>query len=456
MRKKMPRREFLKVAGTTALAVSAAALTGCSDTPEGNGSSSSSSASSGAASSGSSSSGSTSSGSTGSGKDEADENGIIWKMLYINGTNGLSLHGYDPAGKEPAGDIKLPSVWDGYPVVGILESFLKGNKKIRSVEIPDSVTSLESRAFEQCTNLQSVRLSKNIGKIGGNAFKGTALTVVEIPNSVKYIGYGAFEDCTSLHTVVLGAGVETIEMMAFRNTALESVQMPKSLRTIGESAFERCTKLTAVTLNEGLTTLGVSVFYGAPISTITLPKTLRNMNGSVFGECKNLKTVTIEDGVTVIGASAFVTSGLESVVRIPKSVDKVGKLAFYMCKLKQVIFEANDGTKIKEIGEMAFGDNRTMETAVLPDGLQEIAQEMFRYCDAMSRVYIPASVRTIRKDAFYGAKGLEKIYFGGTQAQWDAMVIESNDRGYWDSEESKKCLKNAEVICNAHPQDALN
>lgn len=454
MRKKMPRREFLKVAGTTALAVSAAALTGCGDTPEGNGSSSSSSASSGAASSGSSSSGSTSSGSTGSGKDEADENGIIWKMFYINGTNGLSLAGYDPAGKEPAGDIKLPSVWDGYPVVGILGDFLKGNKKIRSVEIPDSVTRIGLGAFQECTNLQRVRLSKNIGEIDLYAFKGTALTVVEIPNSVKCIGYGAFEDCTSLHTVVLGAGVETIEMMAFRNTALESVQMPKSLRTIGESAFGKCTKLTAVTLNEGLTTLGVGVFYGAPISTITLPKTLRNMNGSVFGECKNLKTVTIEDGVTVIGAGTFVMSGLESVVRIPKSVDKVGELAFYECKLKQVIFEANDGTKIKEIDEMTFGYNRTLETAVLPDGLQEIAQEMFKYCDAMSCVYIPASVRNIRKDAFYGAKGIKKIYFGGTQAQWDSMIIEPGDSFAGMSTET--CLKKAEVICNAHPQDALN
>ena len=147
MRKKMPRREFLKVAGTTALAVSAAALTGCSDTPEGNGPSSSSSASSGAASSGSSSSGSTSSGSTGSGKDEADENGIIWKAGLDS--NGMSLWGYDTAGKEPSGDIKLPSVWKGRPVVGISGSFLKGNEKIRSIEIPDSVISLENFAFEQ-------------------------------------------------------------------------------------------------------------------------------------------------------------------------------------------------------------------------------------------------------------------------------------------------------------------
>lgn len=35
MRKKMPRREFLKVAGTAVLVVSAAALTGCGDTPSG-------------------------------------------------------------------------------------------------------------------------------------------------------------------------------------------------------------------------------------------------------------------------------------------------------------------------------------------------------------------------------------------------------------------------------------
>ena len=205
MRKKMPRREFLKVAGTTALAVSAAALTGCGGTPDNNGSSSSSSASSGAASSGSSSSGSTSSGSTGSGEDGADENGIIWKASFDSKLNGMSLWGYDTAGKEPSGDIKLPSMWQGRPVVRISGGFLCENKKIRSIEIPDSVTSLGDSAFARCINLQSVRLSKNIREISNWAFEGTALTVVEIPNSVKYIGQEAFEDCTSLHTVVLGA-----------------------------------------------------------------------------------------------------------------------------------------------------------------------------------------------------------------------------------------------------------
>ena len=45
MRKKMPRREFLKVAGTTALAVSAAALTGCGGTSGGSTGGSSSSGS---------------------------------------------------------------------------------------------------------------------------------------------------------------------------------------------------------------------------------------------------------------------------------------------------------------------------------------------------------------------------------------------------------------------------
>ena len=85
-----------------------------------------------------------------------------------------------------------------------------------------------------------------------------------------------------------------------------------------------------------------------------------------------------------------------------------------------MIFEANDGTKIKEIGEMAFEQNRTLETAVLPDGLQEIAQQMFQDCDAMSRVYIPASVQSIGLDAFQGCK-LTDVYYGGTREQWNKI-----------------------------------
>ena len=60
---------------------------------------------------------------------------------------------------------------------------------------------------------------------------------INIPNSVKTIGTMAFSDCSELQSVVIGNGVTTIGANAFTNCALKSLIIGNSVTTIEEGAF---------------------------------------------------------------------------------------------------------------------------------------------------------------------------------------------------------------------------
>lgn len=62
-----------------------------------------------------------------------------------------------------------------------------------TVTIPNSVTTIDSGAFQDCTSLKTVTIPNSVTIIDNDAFSGCInLTSLTIPNSVKTIGVGAF------------------------------------------------------------------------------------------------------------------------------------------------------------------------------------------------------------------------------------------------------------------------
>ena len=73
---------------------------------------------------------------------------------------------------------------------------------VESVSLPNSVTRIESSAFEGC-GLKSVNISKGVTTIGSFAFSYSYLTKVYIPNSVTIIDGFAFQPCSQLETLII-------------------------------------------------------------------------------------------------------------------------------------------------------------------------------------------------------------------------------------------------------------
>ena len=129
---------------------------------------------------------------------------------------------------------------------------------LTSISIPNSVTSIGGWAFSLCTGLTTINVEDGNAKYDSrdncNAIietetntliRGCKNTV--IPNSVTSIGSSAFCECSGLTSITIGNSVRYIGSKAFYNCGdLESVTIPNSVRQIGERAFGGCHKLMDV------------------------------------------------------------------------------------------------------------------------------------------------------------------------------------------------------------------
>lgn len=120
---------------------------------------------------------------------------------------------------------------------------------ITSVTISNSVTSIGNNAFNNCSEMKSVTLSNNVTQIGNTAFSGCKkLPSITIPNSVTNIGTSAFAYCEALTSVIISNSVTSIKDNTFRNcVVLPSITIPNSVTSIGTNAFLYCVALTSIT-----------------------------------------------------------------------------------------------------------------------------------------------------------------------------------------------------------------
>ena len=134
--------------------------------------------------------------------------------------------------------------------------------------IPDGITSIEGGAFLGCSKLEAISIPESVTTIESHAFENSGLKSVVIPGSVKTIEESVFSCCTELKKVIIKDGVETI----------------------GRLAFEFCTGLTDITIPSSVTEI---VDYSTAVG---------NLRYEPFAGCnKNNITIHCEKGSYVYG-----------------------------------------------------------------------------------------------------------------------------------------------------------
>ena len=214
-------------------------------------------------------------------------------------------------------DIKIPSELGGHPVTGLGEYSFAANpydghqgnplcSKIRSVTIPQSVTSIGKRAFDGCSALTTLSLGEKIKTIGNYAFENcTSLTGVTIPQSVTSIGYYAFEGCTNLNPLTIKGPITSMGNYAFAgSTYLTSLTLYDDIQTIGNFAFLGSTSLKTVTLPKNLTSIGEYAFARcSELESITIPEKVKTINPKTFADCSKLEYIILPAGLTTFDDS---------------------------------------------------------------------------------------------------------------------------------------------------------
>ena len=243
-----------------------------------------------------------------------------YKYAYeVNGGNATITEFLGPVGSANPNfyDIKIPSELGGHPVTGLGEYSFAANpydghqgnplcSKIRSVTIPQSVTSIGKRAFDGCSALTTLSLGEKIKTIGNYAFENcTSLTGVTIPQSVTSIGYYAFEGCTNLNPLTIKGPITSMGNYAFAgSTYLTSLTLYDDIQTIGNFAFLGSTSLKTVTLPKNLTSIGEYAFARcSELESITIPENVKTINPKTFADCSKLEYIILPAGLTTFNDS---------------------------------------------------------------------------------------------------------------------------------------------------------
>ena len=140
-------------------------------------------------------------------------------------------------------DLVIPSTYRGKPVTSIGRVF-EYYTSIKSISLPNTLTSIQEQAFYQCKYLTEITLPTSLESLGDNVFSHSGLETISVPGNVKTIGNSCFSN-SSLKSAVLEEGVTTITKSIFDIcSSLEYVILPTTLNTA--PAFYNCSSLSKV------------------------------------------------------------------------------------------------------------------------------------------------------------------------------------------------------------------
>ena len=331
----------------------------------------------------------------------------------------------------------------------------KGCTSLTAVTIPSGLTSagsLGNGAFSGCSALTTVQFGSGLASIPGALFEGTGLKTVTLPESVTSIGSWAFANCAKLEQVSFPAGLTSIDLSAFENcTALTAVTLPKRLTELGSAVFENCsalksvwipksltnnglgdgfkgcTALTDITFETGITKIADRQFDGSPIKSITIPGTVTTIGMSAFSGCANLTAIDLPSSVTEIDGYAFENCTGLTAVTLPKHLRRLGTEAFLGCTALKSVFiplslqnASNPFQKCTALTDVTFEDGRTelpdtllqgsgVRQLTVPQTVTKIGYSAFAGCTQLTAITLPAGLRELGNEAFKGCTALTGV-----------------------------------------------
>ena len=316
---------------------------------------------------------------------------------------------------------------------------LAGNTGVKELTVPGSVTSMSAYNYSS----SSFR----------GTFTGSALEQVVFAEGITTLGSRVLCNVATLEQVELPSTLTTIQDYAFYGcTGLTEIELPEGLESIGQYAFAD-TGLTELDLPEGITYLGKRMLSGnEQVKELVIPNTYTSGNNILDGSA--VERVVFEEGIETIPSEALAWGSALTEVVLPSTVKNIGYQAFVYTGLQSLTLPAGvetlgyemlaGNTGVKELtvpgsvtsmapyntSSSSFRGTFTgsaLERVVFAEGIASLGNRVLCNVATLEQVELPNTLTDISPYAFYGCTGLSDVYYHGTQEDWEAVTVQSNN-----------------------------
>ena len=207
--------------------------------------------------------------------------------------------------------------------------------KIKEVHLHHDICLIDEGAFAESNIKIDLQELANIKAIGKGAFYRSRCFIksIIIPNSVTSIGESCFEDCYKLKSISIPNSVTSIGKSCFEGCyKLTSISIPNTVRSIGEFCFTSCIQLKYISIPNSVTSIGKSCFQNCQsFTSISIPDSVISIDYNCFSYCASLNTISIGNGLKYINKEMFISS-----ITIEISDDNP-----YFCKHEGILYNKN-------------------------------------------------------------------------------------------------------------------
>ncbi len=247
-------------------------------------------------------------------------------------------------------------------------------------KIPSNVKEIGNSAFYDCRSLKNIDIPSTVEKVGGNAFQGSSIITASINASTS--GNYIFLDAKSLEKVVIG----------------------KNVKKLNAGMFINCNKLSDLTILTEEAEINNNVLD----TTVNLKEIKVNKDNSKY---------MVEDGILFSkdGSKiyAYPTGKVGDTYKIPSNVKEIGNSAFHDCRsLKNIDIPST----VEKVGTTAFRGSSIITASI---NASTTGRYVFFNATSLEKVIIGENVTSLGGDSFSNCSKLKSINYLGTIDEWN-------------------------------------